>query len=70
MSNPDTRYGHRGLVPMEVIREEVTGKADIFAFWSVVYEMLALHSPMWTKLVVPDDDEEEGDDVDDLVRRH
>jgi len=69
MSNPNTRYtGTEAWSPMEVIREEeVTSKADIFAFGLVVYEMLALHSPHVDKLVVPDDDEEEGDDVDDSM---
>ena len=70
VSNPDSRYtGTEAWSPMEVIKdEEVTSKADIFAFGLVVYEMLALHSPHVDKLVVPDsDDEDEDEDVDDSM---
>ena len=67
MSNPDTRYtGTVAWSPMEVIKEEVTSKADIFAFGLVLYEMLALHSPHVDKLVVPDSDEEDGDADDSM----
>jgi len=68
ISNPDTRYvGTEAWSPMEVIKEEqVTNKADIFAFGLVVYEMLALHSPHVDKLMVPDSDEEDEDADDSL----
>ena len=35
---------------MDVIKEEVTSKAEIFTFGLVEYEMLALHSPHVDKL--------------------
>jgi len=66
--DPNTRYtGTEAWSPIEVIKDqEVTSKADIFAFGLVVYEMLSLHSPHVDKLVVPDSDEED-EDVDDSV---
>ena len=65
MSNPDTRYTEtKAWSPMEVIsKEEVTSKTDIFFFGLVVYEM---HSPHVEKLIVLDDDVEDGD-VDDSM---
>ena len=63
MSNPDTTETE-AWSPMEVIsKEEVTSKTDIFVFGLVVYEM---HSPHVEKLIVLDDDVEDGD-VDDSM---
>jgi len=69
VSDPNTRYvGTEAWSPMEVITEdeEVTIKADIFAFGLVVYEMMSLHSPHVDKLIVPDSEEDDEDEDDSI----
>jgi len=64
VSDPGARYvGTEAWSPMEVIKEEeITTKADIFAFGLVIYEMIALHSPHIDKLMVDEDSEDEDGD--------
>jgi len=63
VSDPGAQYvGTEAWSPLEVIRdEEVTCKADIYAFGLVIYEMLALHSPHIDKLMVGDEEDDDED---------
>ena len=54
----------------EVIKDqEITSKADIFAFGMLIYEMLSLHSPHVDKLCIDDDDDDNDESLDEEVFR-
>jgi len=68
VSDPSKKYvGTEAWSAIEVIKDqEVTYKADIFAFGLLVYEMLALHSPHIEKLCCEDSEDEENDNDESL----